>query len=214
MDLIWYIEGGKVMNNKKRFVFLMSFILVLLISCIKRSHVSTEGISGELPEMPSIIYVNENHVSRRSELIELIRKVPYPDEPQQFIWEILRGTESFLELENYSEELLGYALDLFQDDALTRDEKRVVAYIMLGIDFEQYKYLLRDVAVYFVEGKIDRFLAGFLFFPGHTGYGASINNFGDPVLREALETYIKSDEIRAETRESIINDLKLYSNKR
>ena len=193
------------MAYKKIFIFTLIIIFVLL-SCGKKDNVSAEESSRELIEKTDYILVNEDYIKRKNELIELIKKVPFPDQPSQFVYWILKETESFLELEKYSDELLYYALDLLQDETLTLNEKRIVTRVLISIDFEKYKYLLRDVAVLFVEGKIDGLLAGFLFFPAIPGFNFGVRNYEDPVIIEALETYIKSDEVDARTRASIIKN--------
>ena len=119
----------------------------------------------------------------------------------------LKKTESFLELEKHSDELLDYALDLLQDKNLTLRNRITLGYVLLGVDFEKYKYFLRDAAVLFVEGKIDDRVAGFLFFPGEEGFGAE-RNLRDPVIRGALEIYIKSDKVDDRTRAGIIRDIR------
>lgn len=217
------------MNNKKILVFLMSIILVLS-ACIKKDNLSEEngmresidiGRRGknfindnsseeedvkELSDITDKYYKNVSYTKRKDFLIESIKKVPYPDEPTYFAVDTLKRTESFLELEKYSDELLEYALYLFQDEILTSDEKKIVAYVLINTNFNKYKYFLLDLAPLFVEEKIDEYLGRFCFFPGTVGNRASSNLY-DPVIREALEIYIKSDKITDETRASIINDL-------
>jgi hypothetical protein len=228
------------MINKKVFVFLMNIILVLS-ACTKKSELSAENGLGEQTDKAGITFINENlheeespieiidisnktfinenYLQWKEGFIELIRKVPFPNEPAHYGIRTLKGTESFLELEKYSDELLKYALDLFQDGTVTFEEREIVAYVLLGTDFDKYKYFLRDLAPLFVEGKIDDGLAGFCFYPGIQGYGAyrNIKNpdndpIIDPVIREALEIYTKSDTVDAETKASIIRKLNRSAN--
>jgi hypothetical protein len=197
--------------KQKIFICFFSIVFILLYACTNKDNLPIEEKQIELAEEINNVLVDENPMNRKDELVKLIKKVPYPDEPQQVIFELLKQTESFLELEKYSDELLDYALDLLQDETLTYNEKWVFAYVLLGVDFEKYKYLLRDVAVLFVEEKINRRIAGFLFFPGEPGLG--IRNHEDPVIIEALEIYIKSDKVDARTKASIIkNRLKREDN--
>jgi len=184
-----YLEGGKAMSNQKKYFFLLSIILVFLSSCVKKDGLRAEEAQKELIEMSMTNLADENYLSKRNELLELIKEVPYPDEPEQWIHWYLKQTESFLLLEEYSDELLDYALDFFQDETLTDSEKSVIAYVLLGVDFEKYKYFLRDLVLCLLNGgNVDSFLVGFSIYPGNPDLGIR-GNFEDPVIKEAVEAY-------------------------
>jgi hypothetical protein len=184
-----YLEGGKEMSNQKKCFFLLSIILVFLSSCVKKDGLHAEEAQKEPIEMSMTNLANENYSSKRNELLELIKEVPYPDEPEQWIHWYLKQTESFLVLEEHSDELLDYALDFFQDETLTDSEKSVIAYVLLGVDFEKYKYFLRDLVLcLFSGGNMDSFLVGFCIYPGNPDLGIR-GNFEDPVIKEAVEAY-------------------------
>lgn len=132
---------------------------------------------------------DENYLNRRNELLEIIKKVPYPDQPEQIILWYLKQTEAFLVLEELSDELLDYALDFFQDGTLTYNEKKVVAYVLIGVEFEKYKYFLRDLTSCFLNGgNLNADLVGFCIYSGHQELGIR-GNFQDPVIKEVLEAW-------------------------
>jgi len=184
-----YLEGGKEMSNQKKYFFLLNIILVFLSSCVKKDSLHAEEAQKESTEMSMTNLADESYLSKRNELLELIKEVPYPDQPEQWIHWYLKQTESFLVLEEYSNELLDYALDFFQDETLTDSEKSVITYVLLGVDFEKYKYFLRDLVFCLVNGgNVDRFLVGFCIYPGNPDLGIR-GNFEDPVIKEAVEAY-------------------------
>ena len=192
--------------NKKMFFCLLSFIFIVA-ACIKKDNIAAEEKPKGITERTDNVLVNERHKKGKNELIELIKKTPYPNAPSQFFLTILRRSESFLELEKHSNELLEYALELFQDKTLTSREQWIAGYALLSADFEKYKYFLRDVAILFIDGRMDDLIVGFLFFPGEPDVNGA-RNLQDPIIREALEIYIKSNEVSAALRASIIDDLK------
>jgi len=132
---------------------------------------------------------DENYLSKRDELLELVKEVPYPDQPEQWVHWYLKQRGSFLVLEEHSDELLDYALDFFQDETLKYNEKKVVAYVLIGVDFEKYKYFLRDLVLCLSNGgNVDSILVGFCVYPGNPDLGIR-RNFEDPVIKEAVEAY-------------------------
>jgi len=184
-----YLEGGKEMSNQKMWFFLLSIILIFLSSCVKKDGLHAEEAKKESTEMPMTNLADENNLSKRNELLELIKEVPYPDQPEQWVHWYLKQTESFLVLEEHSDELLDYALDFFQDETLTDSEKSVIAYVLLGVDFEKYKYFLRDLVLYLINGgSVDSFLVGFCIYPGYPELGIR-GNFEDPVIKEAVDAF-------------------------
>ena len=207
------------MTDQLKPVFLISIILILLSSCIKKDNLSIEEKSKESTENQNNIFVqeeqkestdikNESSSDKRDEFIELIKKINYPDGPDHMILSALKKQESFLEIEKRSDELLDYALDLYQDKILTKDDQWIIAYALLSVEIEKFKYFLRDLSKCYLEGKIDRYIVGFSFFPGYNKRVSE--NIHDPVIREAFEIVLKSDRgwPNDETKKSIINDLK------
>jgi hypothetical protein len=186
-----YLEGGKEMSNKKKYFLLLSIIFLFLSACVKKDKLQAKETQKEPSEVSMTNLIEENHLDKRNELLELIKKVRYPDEPEQIILWKLKQMESFLVIEEHSDELLDYALDFFQDETLTYSDKKVVAYVLLGVDAEKYKYFLRDLALCLLNGgNLDRNLVGFCFYPGHDLGVKRVKNYqDDPVVKEALEAY-------------------------
>jgi len=183
------LEGGKELSNQMKCFFLLSIIFIFLSSCVKKDNLRTEEKQKDSTEMSMTNLADENYSSKRNELLELVKKVPYPDEPEQIIHWKLKQKESFLLLEEHSDELLDYALDFFQDETLTYSEKKVIAYVLLGVDFEKYKYFLRDLVFCFLNGgNLDDNLVGFCIYPGYPELGIR-GNFEDPVIKEVVESY-------------------------
>jgi len=177
------------MSNQKKYFFLLSIILVFLSSCVKKDGPHAEEAQKEPTEMSITNLADENYLSKRDELLELVKEVPYPNQPEQWVHWYLKQTESFLVLEEHSNELLDYALDFFQDETLTDSENSVIAYVLLGVDFEKYKYFLRDLVLCLSNGgNVDSFLVGFCVYPGNPDLGIR-GNFEDPVIKEAVEAY-------------------------
>jgi hypothetical protein len=74
---------------------LISIILILLSACIKKDNLYTEEISGNTAENENTLFVkeeqkelidmdNDNNLSTRDELIELIKKVTFPEAPDSY----------------------------------------------------------------------------------------------------------------------------------
>jgi hypothetical protein len=104
-------------NDKLWIVFL---VILLAGGCAKKETPNdeipyeelvpeSEAVHYSLPVIPEtstdnsalplmVNFVDENYLSRRNELIELIKKVPYPDEPEQIILWLLNQMGSFLVL--------------------------------------------------------------------------------------------------------------------
>jgi len=133
-------------------------------------------------------------------LIELIKNVP--QEVGLTIALDLKYSESFIKLENYSYELLFFAIELFESDDLCLNEKFIISFIVQKAEFDIFKYLLRDLAISFRNGKIDEEIIIWILFPEDFNYYI-INNYNDVIVRESLNLILRSNKSSSDLKYAI-----------
>lgn len=153
-------------------------------------------------ELNSIIGVNSDEATdiKKMEIIELAKRVR--DEISVTISWDLKSSESFLEMEKYSYQILSNIIEILEDKELSADYKWVIIYSIQDVEFKYLKYILRDIAISFRDGKIDEELVIHCFFPDGWNYNV-IQNYKDPIIREALKACLKSNIISTDFKDGI-----------
>jgi hypothetical protein len=137
--------------------------------------------------------VHGDDMGSKDKLIELVKNASQ-EKRYTIAWDY-KYSESFVELEKHSYELLDITLELLENDGLNSTQKGIVIYAIQNIEFEKFKYFLRDLAISYSEGKIDENLVDHCFFPRDDWSHLVIRNYKDPIIREALKICAKSDRI-------------------
>ena len=183
-------EDGKEMNKYRKFVcVLMFFLLILFLGCFKKEFVSIMEYHGVLLDEDRVAVTNMDI----DEMIKLIKKAN-KESGQTTPWDY-KYSESFLELEKRSNELLDIGIRLLESDELDFYEKQTIVYAIHLVEFEKLKYFLKDLAISFSNGKVDENIVDHCFFPKSNWSHVVIKNFRDPIIKEAFSICIKSGRI-------------------
>jgi hypothetical protein len=136
----------------------------------------------------------------KNEFIELIKNVP-KETNLTIIWD-LKYSESFLRLENLSDDLSIIAVDLLKGNELDDLEKDIVIYALQNIPIEKYKYFLLKLSENYIEGSImDHFVDVSLFPRGWRN--DVIDNYKDTIIIEVFQNCLKQKKINHQLRTRI-----------
>ena len=188
-----YSGGWKELNKRK----VLGFLCILFFAIVL-SHCSREELKHTDLRLMGLEY--DQSVDKDT-LILLIRNAPQEvnlSPTPSSLW----FSPSFLELERLSHELLAVAIELLESGEFTEYEKFAILYATLNVDFDIRKYFVRNLAITFRNGKIDELLmfrGGFFPLPGIYHL---MENYKDPVLREALGIILRTRGISSAMREA------------
>jgi len=171
---------------KYKIILLILCFFFISIACVKEKYNSLEEKLRSLDNMEKNIY----KLHDRDILIQLIKNVPQ-EVSLTIIWDLKRS-KSFLELEKKACELLTIALELLESDELHPIEKQTVIIAIQDVEFDIFKYFLRDVARSFNNQKINYEELFVTFFPYNWNFNV-YKNYRDPILREALNILLEND---------------------
>ncbi|MCL2522970.1 MAG: hypothetical protein FWE36_08955, partial [Erysipelotrichales bacterium] len=160
-------------------------------ACSRKEYISLED---------KLRSLNMEENVNRNKLIELVKNVPQ-EINLYLVWDF-KKSKSFLELEKYSYELLSIAIDLFESDELYLSEKQVIAFAIQNVKFDIFKYFFRDLARGFRAGSIDEEIIIWHIFPEEYNYYI-IENYKDPIIREALNIVLNSNRVNHDLRYAI-----------
>jgi hypothetical protein len=166
-------------------LFISIFVLALL-ACSKRD--DEMAIKNEM----CILMEPSGDVNVKK--IKVLAKDVNKETSITVIWD-LNYSESFLELEKYSYQILANIVELLEDDELNGDDKFVLAYAMQNVEFKYLKYYLRDIAISYKNGKIDEDIVGHCFFPEDDWNYVVIQYYKDPIIRESLKICLSNNKI-------------------
>jgi hypothetical protein len=144
---------------------------------------------------------------KMNQIIELIKIAEEKSSPD--IWYTI-NSESFIELERHSNELLNIAIELIEGNDLSFNEKAMVVCVIRNVKFEKKKQFLHELAESYCNNeKVNTlsdedydFLVTSCFFPLEWDYMEPdywdytiLENYEDPLIQEAFRIVLKSDRI-------------------
>jgi len=177
------------LNKKEIFICILNIFFISLFSCSEKIPISLDGGSTIWDRNEKDAILDGGKMNNKDIIIKLIRNVPQ-EVGLTIVWDF-KSSNSFLELEECSSNLLDIAIELLESDELNSIEKQIITYAIQDVDFGKFKFFLRDLAISFVNGKIDECFVSYCFFPEDWSYRV-IENYKDPIIREAFNICLKS----------------------
>ena len=158
------------------------FSLAIALSCCSRGNIRHTDFE--------LIGLEYDQSLDRDKIISLIRNTMQEVVDLTSLGDLWLFSRSFLELENFSHELIVIAIELLESGKFNEEEKFIIVYATLNVDFDIRRHFVRNMAITFRNGKIGEnlmLMGGFLPLPGVYRH---IENYRDPILREALSVIL------------------------
>ena len=195
--MLWIADSGKELNQYRTLLFFLLPFVAMLACCSKEK-------PGHLDLR--LIGLEYDQSVEKSRIVGLIRNIP-----QEVILDTtpvcLLFSESYLKLEGYAHELLAIAMDLLESGEFASDEKwAIIIAIQNTVELDIYKYFLRNLVVSFRDGKIIGEKAFDITVQDLVLWAVDrriIDNYGDPVIREALNILLRTRGLKRHAREAI-----------
>jgi len=166
----------------------MVILIIIIISILTTLVIYRKKINHKDEFIQDYFYNMENN----EVILELIKNVPN-EISITIVWDY-KYSNSFIKLEEYSYKLLGFAINLFENDELNLNEKQIIAYAIQNVEIGIYKYFLKDLAISFNNGNIEEYLVDHCLFPRDNWGHMVIKYYRDPIIREALNIILESNE--------------------